>query len=40
LIWSGQILDKSGLQNVVYSANVIVYGGSVSSETAVTLQQS
>ena len=38
-IWSGQILDKSGLANVIYSANVIVYGGSVSSDTATTQQQ-
>ena len=38
-IWGGQILDKSGLQNVVYTANVIVYGGSVTSDTATTQAQ-
>ena len=38
-IWSGQILDKSGLGNVVYSNNVIVFGGSVTSDTATTQSQ-
>ena len=38
-IWSGQILDKSGLANVNWSGNIIVFGGSVTSDTAATQSQ-
>ena len=35
-VWGGQILDKSGLKNVTWSTNPILYGGSVTSDTATT----
>ncbi len=38
-IWSGRIIDKSGLSNVVYTNDVIVFGGSVTSDTATTQAQ-
>lgn len=38
-IWSGGILDKSGLKNVTYSNNIIVYGGAVTSDTGTTQSQ-
>ncbi len=38
-IWGGRILDKSGLKNVTYTNNVIVYGGTVTSDTATTQSQ-
>ena len=38
-LFSGQILDKSGLGNVTYSNPIKVYGGSATSDTAQTQQQ-
>ena len=38
-IWSGQILDKSGLKNVNWATDIIVYGGTASSDTASTQAQ-
>jgi hypothetical protein len=39
-IWGGVITDRSGLKNVTWTTNIIVYGGTVQSDTASTQAQS